>query len=325
MVAVTPRSKAGRAVAAMAVVLVVLGGLFVGYGANAFGPDRLCRGWVSAADAERALPGGGRLTASEESTSTCTVERSGWWPWSEQRRLTITVMSEKSRYPFELSLWKVSGGSGVLVGPTAGSVDAWGGWAFLPQECTGEAPGTRSGERPTVRVSLSGAENLDGTAQLLATAARGVAKKSACGRANGSEPGAGALLRPSAVKDSDLGEVCGVPGFALPGLRGPDNTKVLEQTSGSFDSAWFCDLSFAHDEDNGPFTRIGVVKDPGLAAPLKDTGAERLMCAGEETFVVLDNVSYPWEPKERKAAGLPAEGELSDLFVARVRASPVCA
>ncbi|MHC3461347.1 hypothetical protein [Streptomyces flavovirens] len=323
MIALAPRSRSGRAVAAVALALAVVGGLFAGYGANVFGPDRLCRGWITGADAERALPGGGRLGESQESASTCTVERSGWWPWGEKRRLTVRVVSEKPRFPFEMSLWNVSGASALLTGPVTGAVDRWGGWAFLPEECVGTAPGTRSGERPTVRVSLSRDEALDTTARIVSAAVGGVSRQSGCEAADSSGADTPSPLRPSAVTNSDLDEVCGVPGFALPGLRGPGGARVREQTSGSFDSAWFCDLSFAGDDD-GPFTRIGVVKTPELTASLQDTGVRRFSCGGRETYVALDDLSYPWEPEERRAAGLVDQAELGKLLVDGLRGSAAC-
>ncbi|MFJ2560873.1 MULTISPECIES: hypothetical protein [unclassified Streptomyces] len=114
------------------------------------------------------------------------------------------------------------------------------------------------------------------------------------------------------------------PGFRLGKVMGPKGQSVEERTSGDFDSAWFCDLSFTEDEGNGPFTGLAVVKDPELAASLKDRGVEKAVCGGEETYFLLDNVDYPWEPKERAATGFPSEKELSDLFATAAHGALDC-
>ncbi|MBM7056111.1 hypothetical protein [Streptomyces durocortorensis] len=320
------RSTRRKVVATATAAIVVAGGLFAGFGTNLFGPDRLCDGWVSAADAERALGGGGRLgdsvtratgAGTEGPAVSCTVERGGWWPGGDQRRLTVMVTSERPRFPFELSAWKITGGSAVLTGATAGAVEERTGWGLLPEACAGRASGTREGLRPVIRVSSSPADaDRDASGAILRSAADAVARAAGCAER---AAGDGVVLEsPSTLRETVPDEVCGIAGFALPELRGSAGAGVQERTSGSFGSGWFCDLSFSGDERNGPFTRFAVVRDPSLASPLAESGARQVVCGSGKAYLAVDNVSYPWEPEERAAAGLPPETELAELFATKV-------
>ncbi|MFE7137546.1 hypothetical protein ACFVAG_07340 [Streptomyces sp. NPDC057644] len=320
------RSTRRKVVAAATAAAVAAGGLFAGFGTNLLGPDRLCEGWISAADAERALGGGGRLSGSvtraagadgEQSAVSCTVERGGWWPVGDERRLTVMVTSERPRFPFELSAWKITGGSAVLTGVTSGAVEERSGWGLLPEACAGRAPGTREGQRPVVRVSSPSAyADREAAGSILTSVAGAVAQGAGCAERSA---GDGVVLEsPSGLRETVPDEVCGIAGFALPELRGSAGARVQERTSGSFGTGWFCDLSFSGDERNGPFTRFAVVRDASLAASLEKSGARHVVCGSGKAYLAVDNVSYPWEPKERAAAGLPAEAELAELFATKV-------
>ncbi|WMX44753.1 hypothetical protein RGF97_07660 [Streptomyces roseicoloratus] len=135
-------SRGARWTGALTLVLLVVAGLFVGTATNVFGPDRLCHGWLTPADVQKAVGGSGRLSYTDDSDSACTVERSGWGIGGSDLRLSLTVTAEPSRFPFESGAWQMSAGDGVMAGNTSGAVNEQGGWILLPASCTSVTEGT---------------------------------------------------------------------------------------------------------------------------------------------------------------------------------------
>ncbi|MFE3829057.1 hypothetical protein [Streptomyces sp. NPDC059092] len=320
-----PRSRRAKwSAVAVPAVLVLAGGLFLTFNTNAFGPERVCHGKLSADDVQRAFPGTGRLTGEDAGQArSCTVERTAVGPGTTDVRFSLEVSSESAAFPFERGTWAMSASDDIVAGALPGVTDERSGWLLLPSSCTALAAPAAPGDRTVLRARVwSGAAEPTALARLLTTAAASWTAESDC-RPKSTE-GPGDVLPASTVSATDLDEVCALPGFRLAKTTGPKGQSVQERTSGDLDSAWFCDLSFTGDERNGPFTRLAVVKDPELAASLTDRRVEKAVCGGEETYFLLDNVDYPWNPKERAATGFPAEKELSDLFAKAARGSLDC-
>ncbi|MEU4734804.1 MULTISPECIES: hypothetical protein [Streptomyces] len=53
---------------------LLAGGVLLGKTTNAFGPDRVCHGWVAAADAQRALGGGDPVIGKDSVHGSCQVK-----------------------------------------------------------------------------------------------------------------------------------------------------------------------------------------------------------------------------------------------------------
>ncbi|MEV7088257.1 hypothetical protein AB0O07_20610 [Streptomyces sp. NPDC093085] len=323
-----PRSRRARWTAiAVPAVLALLGGAFLTYNTHVLGPEKLCHGLVSAEDVKRAFPGMGRLSGEDSGTGrsrSCTVERSA--VGTGDARFSLRVSSETASFPFDVGHWEMTASGDVLTGATPGTADPYKGWVLLPSSCaalSGPAGPAGSAGRPVLRVSVEkGSAEPAALARLLAAAAASLTAESGCPPRTGA--GGDDVQPASAVSPTDLGRVCSLPGFRLGKVTGPRGGTVQERTSGSFDTAWFCDLSFTGDERDGPFTTLAVVKDPELAAVLKERNVKKATCGGRETYFLQDNATYPWEPEERAAAGFPAESELSDLFSEAARKALHC-
>ncbi|MFJ8000470.1 hypothetical protein ACIQ7D_25605 [Streptomyces sp. NPDC096310] len=309
----------------MLTVLALAGGLFLIFNSNTFGPEKVCHGRLSADDVQRAFPGTGRLTSEDAGQDQgCTVERTAVGPGAGDVRFSLEVSSENAAFPFERGTWAMSAGDDIVAGALPGSANERGGWLLLPSSCTALADSAAPGDRTVVRARMwSGTAEPAALARLLATAAASWTAESDCDARAAGAPGD--VRAASAASTTDSDEVCSLPGFRLGKVTGPKGQSVQERTSGDLDSAWFCDLSFTEDERNGPFTRLAVVKDPVLAVSLKDRHVEKAVCGGEETYFLLDNVDYPWDPKERAATGFPSEKGLSDLFVKAAHGALDCA
>ncbi|WP_327191212.1 hypothetical protein [Streptomyces xinghaiensis] len=317
---------------ALVAALALLGGTFTYFNTNAFAEDRLCHGWLSTDEARDVLGGSlGRLSARDDSPWWCTVERSGWFPGADEGRLTLRVQLEAEDFPFQRGLWKVSGDMHISAGAGPGAYDAWSGWTLLPDACTSElrAPAWAGGETPVIFGSVTEKTSPLAMARLLNSAAGTIAGSTLCGTQVEHETGGGDRVdTPSATARTDFGDVCGIPGFKLGKVSGPRGEEVQEQTSGTLNSTgtdWVCDLSFKNDGKNGPFTHLAVVQSPRLVAALKNRGFERTQCNGREVVFAHDDLSYPWDPKERAATGMPDVREMSELFATAAKKALGCA
>ncbi|NJQ01159.1 hypothetical protein [Streptomyces zingiberis] len=166
-------------------------------------------------------------------------------------------------------------------------------------------------------------------ARLLNSAADVIAGSALCGTPGDHETGRDAQVHtPSAVTPTDLDKVCGMASLAFGEVTGPGGQPVQEQTSGTLNSTgtdWFCDLSFKNDRKNGPFTHLAVVQSPRLVAALKSRGFEGTQCNDREVVFAHDDLSYPWDPKERAATGMPDLREMSKLFATAAKKALNCA
>ncbi|CAL9533983.1 hypothetical protein [Streptomyces sp. enrichment culture] len=314
--------------APLAALVLVAGGVVLGKTTNAFGPGRVCRGWVSAADAQRALGGTGPVIGTDSVHDSCEV-RLGGWGSGAGTTLILMPVDESSRFPFDRGVWRVSGYEAPLTGSrTAGAVDAYGGWVLLPDSCREAVPRTDEDERPVLRASVlhgEGDGDPAGMARVLESAARGLVERHGC-----AEPDAVAVGEPGGVSPAaatDFGAVCGLDGFVLPR---PHGGTVVERVSGSRGGdgegdgdGWFCDLAFSEKPRKGPFARFAIVRHPALTAALKDTDYTRGRCGGREGYFVWDGNDY-WTPAQRADAGFPAPKDLSRAFDTAARKALGC-
>ncbi|MFD7531726.1 hypothetical protein ACFV8E_29655 [Streptomyces sp. NPDC059849] len=281
-----------------------MAGATVAANTNAFGPRELCGGWLSSEDAQEGLGGSGRVTSRFDSTNACVLERAGWLPGGKDVRVRLRATAVDAAHPFADSLWTASGEQNIVTGRFPGAFDEHGtGWVSLPASCAMVGEGAVKGDRTVLRVGVEQGDvdpaELSRTAE---RAARAIAASHQClsagSQAGSTASGAGSFryLPASRVSRSDPAKVCGLPGFAL-AATAPASTPVQEQTSGSFDDAWFCDLSLEHpdtglprDNEHGPFARFAIVRNPELFSGARKRGFERAVCQGKETYFGMDNL-----------------------------------
>ncbi len=174
-----------------------------------------------------------------------------------------------------------------------------------------------------LKVSVIKAEaDPEALARVLGDAAAGLAERSDC--ASGADVVLGEPAGPSPLAAADFGEVCGLPGFALPKMGGDLGKSVRQQSAGSLDSGgWFCDLMFSRPGGPVPFARFAVVQHEALTASFGGTRVAHVQCQGRDTYVALDDAGY-WSPEERAAAGFPSDAELRNRFVAAAQRALGC-
>ncbi|WP_369376928.1 hypothetical protein [Streptomyces sp. cg36] len=303
----------------VALVALVLGGLHIGFNTNVFGADRLCGGWLKSSDVEDVLDGSGRLSASGTDT-VCTVKRSGLLVGGEST-VTVRVAAEPAKYPFAMGEWAASSTLRLFTGPVAGGADGRGGWAVLPSGCRVPqgVPSDGTDAKVAVVASVSGGAADEGAlARLLTAAAESTAADAGC-QTKGSRA---ELARPR-TSSAGFAQVCDLPGFTIPAVTGQGGRATRAGFTGELGKAWICDLAFA-DDQHGPYARFAAVRDPLLSQGLPAAGATRLDCPGGPVFVTVDDNAYPWDPAERKAAGLLPAKELLTRFTAVVTGALHC-
>lgn len=126
--------------------------------------------------------------------------------------------------------------------------------------------------------------------------------------------------------------MCGLDGFAL-GAEAPADSPLREQTSGSRDDAWFCDLSLhqpatglPRDDDREPFARLAVIRNPALLPAAKERHFDHAVCGGKETYFATDigYVHSPDTPEEKAAATLVKASDVQNRFTAAARKALAC-
>ncbi|MGW5096085.1 hypothetical protein ACWEQ1_05600 [Streptomyces nodosus] len=312
---VAPTRRPGRRVRIAAVVgaAALLAGTFTYFNTDVFSADRICHGWATPDQVSDALGGGwGRVVASEDSSTTCSVRQESWLPGQSGKLLNLYVDTEEADFPFKDRVWEVSGGRHVMTGGTHGAYDDNGGWALLPQACTAMARG--DGPQAVLHAAVTeGTSEGDaaGIGRLLASASQALTSgPDGCGTAN-SATTTTHYLAPSVLHDSDLDKVCGIPGFRLGKVTGPTGQKMQEQTTGTPAEGLYCDLTFEGDKE-GPFAQLAIVNDAWLVKSLEKRSFTRVDCDGRPA-VFADDLRH-WEPKERAARGLPDDAGLAKAF-----------
>ncbi|MFE3515441.1 hypothetical protein [Streptomyces sp. NPDC059166] len=314
-------------------VLAVAAGLTVATNTNALGPGELCGGWLSSEDAGNSLDGFGRMTDSTDTFDDCTVEQSGWLPGTTDAKVRLSARAVTAEHPFGRSEWEASGTRSILSGGLPGAFDTHGnGWVSLPPGCGPLGTSGAEDDHTVLRVVVEqGDADPAGLARLAQAAARKLAADHGCAP-EGGNTGRG-LVEASAPAKSDPAKVCGLAGFALaPGA--PADEPLTEQTSGSRDDAWFCDLSLAQpatglprDDRREPFARLAVVRNPELLTAAKERRFDHAVCGGKETYFATDIASYvysPDTPGEEAAATLVNASDLTARFTAAARVALDC-
>jgi hypothetical protein len=126
-------------------------------------------------------------------------------------------------------------------------------------------------------------------------------------------------LSPSTPRATDFDKVCGIPGFRLGKMTGPEGRHVQEQIAGSLKEGLFCNLSFKGY--TAPFVIMAIVDDPVFVGSLKNRTFDRANCDGKETVFAFD---LPEEEKKEVMAGLPDETGLGKAFSRAARKALHC-
>ncbi|MEU2554606.1 hypothetical protein ACF1GY_36840 [Streptomyces sp. NPDC014684] len=318
------RPSRGAWIAVAVAVAVLLGGAFAYYNTNVLTSARICHGWVTPDEAARALGGGfGRVSASEDSATECTIRQSGWLP-GQDKRLSLRSDTEQAGFPFRSGAWEISATRHVMSGGTHGAYDSYGGWALLPAACAKSGAG--GGAAPVLRAAVTSEDttaDADGMGDLLAAAARALVHGAADCAAPGHGDAATRTLAPSPARATDLGKVCGIGGFRLAKAQGPTGRRVTERVIGSpGQGSLYCDLFFAGKEDDA-FARLAVVSDPTFVAAFAGRDVTRAECAGRETVFALD-LKY-FDSSQRAATHLPDTAGFTEEFTQAARAAMRCA
>jgi hypothetical protein len=316
-----PKGSRRRAVIAGAVaVIAAFAGTVAFFHTNVLTPDRICHGWVTPDEASEALGGGpGRISASEDSETTCTIRLESWLP-GEDKQLSLRTVAEDGAFPFRPGAWDVSGARHVMTGGTHGAYDDYSGWALLtPCPATVAGEGAQPVLRAAVMTGDSGGDS-EGMGRLLVSASEAIASGSAdCGAPGDTEPTR--RLSPSAEKAADLANLCGITGFRLGAVKGPRDEQVMTQVTGSPRDGLYCDLTFEGDRE-GPFARLAIVNDPPLVEQLGSRDFPRSRCGGKETVFAFD---YRYvEENDLARTGLPPTAGLSKAFSEAARTEMNC-
>jgi len=296
----------------VAALILGLAAAFTYFNTNIFAAERICNGWTTPAAAADALGGGlGRVKVTGEASAGCSIERTSWLPGRGEPSLTVWISPQNERFPFDWGSWKISGQLHVMSGGTQGSFNADKGTALLPAYCL------RNG-RTDLKVALD-VHSTDGSRDaadlgrfLMSLTKTLTSGPNACPDA-GDAAASTAETRysvPSEPTEVDFEKVCRLPGFRLAQIKGPRGERVLEQTSGSLEEGWYCDVyfqdsaAFKHGDANDPILRMGIVTDDRLLKNLEEIGHDVVRCNGRKVVFLYD-VDYFDEQERATASGLP--------------------
>ncbi|MFE4799215.1 hypothetical protein ACFRFL_30145 [Streptomyces sp. NPDC056708] len=242
------------------VVVAALGSSYCWWNTNLFGADSFCGGRMGSGEVQAALDSTGRVSQvyaqvdPKRAEFECTVERTSRFVGGEDQQVTVETDIEKGAFPFTTYVWKNPAARSYFTGGVTGAVSQDGGYVVLPKSCWDKGGALQGkgivrfedGAVATVEAKVKkGAADPAGLARLLTRSARQVAEKAGC-----STPALSAapdLVAPSASRTTDVQNVCGVQGFALPkeavvvSRAEPDREQV---NNGSADT-WACDLHLA--------------------------------------------------------------------------------
>ncbi|MEU0580469.1 hypothetical protein ABZ465_24925 [Streptomyces griseoincarnatus] len=181
------------------------------------------------------------------------IERTSRFLGQTGQQVTLSTASEDGAFPHTTYVWSNPGARSYFKGELTGAVADTKGYVVLPKSCwskVGNIRGTRimppdDGVAAVEATLTKGQADPEGLALLLTRAAQRVAADAGCTTPALSQ--APELAAPDEVRTTDIGEVCGLPGFSLPGdavLTGvaePDQ----EQINTGADDMWACDLHLA--------------------------------------------------------------------------------
>ncbi|MFI5652288.1 hypothetical protein ACIA71_13810 [Streptomyces anulatus] len=334
------RSRPSRkvwAVVAALVVIVLAGLLHAWRNTNVLTADRLCGGLVSAARADAVLPGAGRLDAEGDgldkdlTATVCRVGKTSVVLGSGEGELTVRVWAEQGDDLLGVDRSPELSETSFFAGGATGGVDAYTGWALLPEKCWAT--------RPVIVRLNSTREISDRTAfaALTTDTARAVAAGAGCGDLPG-KPGKLIPPRSEAARPVSEGRVCGLDGFSVRD-QVPTGAEVLEAGQEAPAGLWSCKLSL-DAESPGPVRADGFMtymasRDPQLIAAVRKapgtTGGKALdgrpadgvvtsqamllHCAGGAPLYVAYDSGLQYLEASKRYADLPPRGAYFEPFV----------
>ncbi|MGC9381974.1 hypothetical protein [Streptomyces sp. MH13] len=227
---------------------------------NVLGSPSFCDQRVESRDAQGALNSSGRVSEGRLQSSpgepefTCVIERTSRFLGNTDQQVTLTTANEDGPFPYTTHVWKNPGARSYFKGETTGAVTPTGGYVVLPKSCwdkVGNIRGTRvippddDGVSAVEATVTKGQADPEGLALLLAHAAQRVAADAGC--ATPPLEKSPELAAPDGVRTTDVGKVCGLPGFSLPddavltGVAEPGQEQISKGTK----DVWACDLTLA--------------------------------------------------------------------------------
>lgn len=260
MTARTRKKKPVLVAAGALVVVAALASSYCWWNTNLLGAGSFCGGRLGSGEVQAALDSTGRVSQvraqvdPQRAEFECTVERTSRFIGGDDQQLTVETNIEKGAFPFTTHVWKNPAARSYFRGGVTGAVSQDGGYVVLPKSCWDKGGALQGkgivrfedGAVATVEAKVKkGAADPAGLARLLTRSARQVAEKAGC-----STPALSAapdLAAPSASRTTDVQNVCGARGFALPkeavivSRAEPDREQV---NNGSADT-WACDLQLA--------------------------------------------------------------------------------
>ncbi|MGP3733202.1 hypothetical protein ACTWJ9_08280 [Streptomyces sp. GDS52] len=313
---------------------------------NVLGSASFCDQRVESADAQGALNSSGRVSEGRVQSSpgepefTCVIERTSRFLGDTDQQVTLTTANEDGPFPYTTHVWKNPGARSYFKGETSGAVAPTGGYVVLPKSCWGKVGnirGTRvippddDGVSAVEATMTKGQADPEGLARLLARAAQKVAADAGCATPSLEE--SPELAAPDGVRTTDVGKVCGLPGFSLPddtvitGVAEPDQ----EQISRDAKDVWACDLTLAGSA--GATVSFAATSDQNMVdAALQDTHGFRelpnsqgiaavdqaiLHCAeGDVYFAAHWNREYTGALSDKQDRVSKVHGKTFDAFVA---------
>ncbi|MFG3050017.1 hypothetical protein ACGFZP_03550 [Kitasatospora sp. NPDC048239] len=258
----TGRLRLRAAAVLVAITAAVSGALLYGL-TNVLGPDAVCGGAVSA-DALHDALGPGRIseednggsTAFQGNASSCTATVGSGFLGQSRRSVQVGLRSDLDTAVSEADPAARLFGAAANGGSSGGSTGARA-WAILPEACGGGLH---------TRVSMTRDDSVGdaGLARLAVAAANGIAAQRDCAQSR--LPAPKVLSAAGTRQDLAAGEVCGLPGLAVPG--GPSAARgYKQQASTAFDPLWACEVGLG---ENSTAAVLTIGTEPRLRAPNLD-------------------------------------------------------
>jgi len=324
----TPRKNWDIVVLVVMVVALVSAGTY--FNTNIFTAGRICNGWITPDGVADAFGGGlGRVSVTSESSRGCWIKRTSWLSSGEDEieTMNLRVESTSEHSPFREPEWEISADQHVMTGGVQGSFSEDGGGTLLPESCTRIALGEQPQAMLQIDVNTEDEADVAAIGRLLESATKAITSgPHGCTAPDFSTTPTTHHFSPSAVTEPDFANVCGVAGFKLAPPTTEIRQQVLEQTSGSFNEDWYCDVSVKGPDDNYPaddvVLQMGIVTDRRLVKRLGNAGFAHANCGGEETVFPVTVRHLP--EQDRMQMGLPTTAHLSAAFSQAARHALHC-
>ncbi|MFJ6616786.1 hypothetical protein ACIQOW_04275 [Kitasatospora sp. NPDC091335] len=257
------RVRAAVAVAGVAAVAAGAGTFLAHNLTNAFGPDSVCEGTVSADALNDALGSGqvsGKMTGDGQlgdGTSDCTATVSHGI-FGNERHVVVAFRQAPDLGPYQTSSGARLFAASANGGASGAARDA-SAWALLPEGCGG-------GSQVEVTSLGDGGPGAGKLSRLAVAAANGLAADKGCGKSP--LPAPHELSRAGQEHDLDPASVCGLPGFAASAGAGGKSYK--ESVNTAFDPLWVCRIS----TDRGSTAiSFSIATEPRVRGPLPEKDA----------------------------------------------------